>query len=176
MKITDLRTAGMRLASLSWRASVIVLIGSAAGLTYNAFSDAGVPLQTPDRLSSSDRISWSLYLEDLDLSLSEAKDAHDAGTALFIDARSSRSFAAGHIPGALSLPVGRFRKDGRKLLADIPKGTRIITYCSGSGCQTSISLANMLTTQLGYERTRAFYGGWRDWVSAGYPIEKGSAP
>lgn len=38
------------------------------------------------------------------VSLQDARDALDEGTAVFLDVRTSESYAASHIPGALSIP------------------------------------------------------------------------
>lgn len=38
------------------------------------------------------------------VSLQDARDALDEGTAVFLDVRSSESYAASHIPGAISIP------------------------------------------------------------------------
>lgn len=45
------------------------------------------------------------YPEIPRVGLAEAKEAYDNGTAVFVDVRDTGSFARGHIPGALSLPV-----------------------------------------------------------------------
>ncbi len=39
------------------------------------------------------------------VSLAQAKDAYDRGIAVFVDVRDSDSYIAGHIPGALSIPL-----------------------------------------------------------------------
>jgi rhodanese-related sulfurtransferase len=62
------------------------------------------------------------------------------------------------------------------VLKDIPKDARIITYCSGERCQSSITLARMLVERLGYSRTQVFFDGWSAWNAAGYPFVIGDAP
>jgi len=60
------------------------------------------------------------------ISLEEAKAHHDAGTAVFIDTHSPSVFAEEHIVGAINLPVSEGVPDVNK----IPKGKKIIAYCS----------------------------------------------
>jgi rhodanese-related sulfurtransferase len=45
---------------------------------------------------------------------------------VFVDVRSAGSYAASHIPGALSIPLGEL--DAR--LDELDPAARIITYCT----------------------------------------------
>jgi 3-mercaptopyruvate sulfurtransferase SseA len=58
--------------------------------------------------------------------LAEAKAAFDDGTAVFLDVRYADDYAAGHIPGAASIPLGEL--EGR--LGEIDPDDWIITYCT----------------------------------------------
>jgi len=60
------------------------------------------------------------------VSLEEAKAALDAGSAVFVDVRSHQAFAAGHIPGALHIPLA----DIEARLGELDKAEWIITYCT----------------------------------------------
>ena len=158
------------------KALVLVLIGAGAGIVYNAYSEAGIPLRTPDRIRVLDRVSWNLHVEGFRMTLEEAKRAHDGGEATFVDARVPTAYAAGHIAGALNIPMPAAEKSIQKVLGDIPKDALIITYCSGGSCQNSYTLARQLKQQLGYSRAKAFYQGWSAWYWAKYPINKGESP
>lgn len=60
------------------------------------------------------------------VNLAEAKAAFDARTAIFLDVRDASSYAAGHIPGALSIPLATLEERANEL-----KPTDwIITYCT----------------------------------------------
>ena len=158
------------------KAITILVVGSGAGLAYNAMSDSGIPLRTPRNVTASEHVNWSLYLEGVRASLADAKAAYDSGTVIFLDARVSRSYAAGHIPGALNLTPHDVSTDGRKKLVGIPRDAQIITYCGGARCQASVKLAHLLKQGLGFTRVRAFFDGWGAWIDAGYPVRKGSDP
>lgn len=60
------------------------------------------------------------------VSLDKAKEAFDNKTAVFVDVRDSASFANGHIPGAISIPVN----DLSKHLNELKQDAWIITYCT----------------------------------------------
>jgi rhodanese-related sulfurtransferase len=158
------------------RAAIILLVGLGAGLVYNAFSTAGIPLRTPIQPSFEELIKWSLHVEGLRVTLADAKQAFDRKEAVFVDARSVSEYVAGHIPGAVNLPVSEFESRGLEVLKDVPKDARIITYCAGESCQSSILLARMLVERLGYTRTQVFFDGWHAWSVAAYPFVMGDVP
>lgn len=60
------------------------------------------------------------------VSLEEAKAALDGKTAVFLDVRAAGSYAASHIPGALSIPLNEL--EGR--LDELDPADWIITYCT----------------------------------------------
>ena len=158
------------------KAVVLVLVGTGAGIVYNAFSEAGIPLRTPPRVRVADRMSWNLHVEGLRITLEEAKRAHDDGSAVFIDARVPGAYAAGHVLGALNIPVPAHEDGIRQVLGDIQKDRLIIVYCGGGSCQNSHTLARRLTKEFGYTRAKAFFEGWNAWFWANYPVNKGESP
>jgi len=94
---------------------------------------------------------------------------------LFIDSRSRDDFAAGHIPGALSVPLERIQRSRKtapgSVTLDFPGAQTLIVYCEGGDCQTSISLAKIIHDK-GYKDIRIFAGGWAEWHAAGLPEER----
>jgi 3-mercaptopyruvate sulfurtransferase SseA len=60
------------------------------------------------------------------VTLEDSKAAFDSGGATFVDVRSAGSFAAGHIPGALSIPLAEL--EGR--IGELDPDQWIITYCT----------------------------------------------
>lgn len=110
----------------------------------------------------------------LHVNLLEAKRTFDNNEAVFIDARTSREYATGHIPGALSVSPADFSSS--KALERLRRNQPVITYCSGETCQSSIVLAEMLIGVRGHLDTRVFFGGWDAWVAADYPVATGNPP
>src|SRR5687768_12696327 len=60
------------------------------------------------------------------ISLADAKKAFDEKSAVFIDTHVKDAYDAGHIPGAINVTV----QDLEAKFNTIPKGKRIIAYCS----------------------------------------------
>ena len=66
------------------------------------------------------------FPEIVRISLQEAKTAYDQDQALFVDVRDAESFAADHIPGAVSLPSA----EAANRLSELNPQQWIITYCT----------------------------------------------
>ena len=94
----------------------------------------------------------------------------DKGDALFVDARSQNDYDNGHIPGAVSLPVGQFEEQIESFLNRYPAEQHIVTYCSGRTCEDSHDLAQSLS-DVGFTNVRIFIDGFPGWEAEGYPIE-----
>jgi 3-mercaptopyruvate sulfurtransferase SseA len=60
------------------------------------------------------------------VSLADAKAGLDAGSAIFVDVRSARAYQAGHITGALSIPL----EEMESRLGELDKTEWIVTYCT----------------------------------------------
>ena len=84
-----------------------------------------------------------------------------------VDVRPPEEYQAGHIPGALSIPVAELRRR----LREIPKGREVIAYCRGRYCVYSLEAVTLLRKH-GYRARRADQG-LPDWKSAGFPVEPG---
>jgi 3-mercaptopyruvate sulfurtransferase SseA len=60
------------------------------------------------------------------ISLKEAKDAYDAGTALIVDTRSADAYNSERIKSSINIPYG----DLEKRIDELSKDKQIIFYCS----------------------------------------------
>ena len=109
----------------------------------------------------------------LPLGLMQVKELYDRKEALILDARVSESFAAGHIGGARSLPLGELEARLPRFIADVPPTTMIIAYCNGYGCRDSSELGARLL-RAGYRTVFVFDGGYPEWRDSNYPTEGGS--
>ena len=103
-------------------------------------------------------------------SVALAKEIFDNGNVLFLDARSQDDYEDGHIPGALSLPVGQFDERIESFLNQHSPDTRIVTYCSGRTCEDSHNLARLLS-DAGFTHVSVFIDGFPGWEAQGFPIE-----
>ena len=108
----------------------------------------------------------------VEIGIVAVKQLHDAGAALFIDAREDWEFAEGHIPGAINLPYEQAITDPARV-EQIDQGDKpIVTYCGGGSCEISISVAWELLG-VGKSHIAVYMGGFPEWVQAGHPVEKG---
>jgi rhodanese-related sulfurtransferase len=105
------------------------------------------------------------------ISLKNAYLAYENNSALFLDARNTEDYRAGHIRRAINLPVHAFM-DSLQFLESLDMNRLIITYCDGEDCNASIDLAADLK-MMGFTRVNFFFGGWQEWRDAGYPVESG---
>jgi rhodanese-related sulfurtransferase len=98
--------------------------------------------------------------------------------AVFIDSRGRQDFAAGHIPGALSVPLAEWKGQGERAsdgalseALSFPQDQVLVVYCEGGDCQTSITLARLIHER-GFTDIRILSGGWEEWIAAGLPVER----
>ncbi len=87
---------------------------------------------------------------------------------LVIDVRSPQEFSAGHIPGAVNIPID----DLARKLAEmkVSKDTTVVTMCEHGGRS---SRAAIELQKLGY--STASYCTLESWKKCGYKIETGDA-
>lgn len=100
----------------------------------------------------------------------EVEDLYTRGQAILIDSRTSAEYSAGHIPGAVSVPLDASAQGLAELAAKYPPTQCLVVYCQGGDCQTSAALARLIHDQ-GFRDIRVYAGGWTDWTSAGLPVE-----
>ncbi|GHC81318.1 ArsR family transcriptional regulator [Nocardiopsis terrae] len=62
------------------------------------------------------------------------------GTALVLDVRPAREYEAGHLPGAVSIPL----EELAERLDEIPEGTEVVAYCRGRYCVLSHEAVRLL--------------------------------
>lgn len=106
----------------------------------------------------------------------DAKKAWESREGLFVDARSKMEYEQGHIPGAISIPVGEFDAQYEKYKSKIKSAKQIITYCHGVGCQLSNKVAQKFWQDKGMRNVGSFFGGWPQWQQHNMPVETGPEP
>jgi rhodanese-related sulfurtransferase/DNA-binding transcriptional ArsR family regulator len=90
-----------------------------------------------------------------------------AGAVTVIDVRPTAEYAAGHIPGSLSIPVDELEAR----LAELPRGTEIVAYCRGPYCIYAPTAVNALRRR-GFQAQR-LEDGFPEWRLAGLPVVTG---
>jgi rhodanese-related sulfurtransferase len=122
-----------------------------------------------DRVAEVDRLARA-YTGDLDgierVTKEElAKRLRRKDDLLVLDVRPTEEYAAGHVPGAVSIPVAELRRR----LKELPKDIEVVAYCRGAFCAFAPEAARYLSKK-GF-RTRMMDVGLPDWEAAGLPIE-----
>ena len=100
--------------------------------------------------------------DELDpVTLPELRRLMRRGDATLVDVRPRDEYEAGHIPGALSIPVA----DLKRRLAELPKSKEVIAYCRGPYCVFSLQAITLLRRR-GYRARRA-EAGVAEWHADG---------
>src|SRR5215471_735388 len=85
-----------------------------------------------------------------------------------LDTRPANEYAAGHIAGALSVPVDELQRH----LRELPKGREYVAYCRGPYCVYADRAVTILTAQ--GRRARRLREGFPEWRAAGLPTQTGT--
>jgi rhodanese-related sulfurtransferase len=89
----------------------------------------------------------------------------DDTRALVVDVREPTEYAAGHVPGAVSVP----QADLALRLDDLPRNRELLVVCEGG--VRSIRAARFLK-QVGFSKVTNLAGGTSAWRRAGLPTER----
>jgi rhodanese-related sulfurtransferase len=90
------------------------------------------------------------------------------GDVVMVDVRLPSDFRAGHIPGAINLPKGRWEN-----AKGLSKDKLHVLYCYSQTCHLAAEAAVELLKQ-GY-RVQEMEGGYATWTASGYPVEQEAA-
>lgn len=82
-----------------------------------------------------------------------------------IDVRPPLEYAAGHVPGAVNIPMDELEQR----LADFDPGQEIVAYCRGPHCVLAFdAVARLREKGL---KARRLQDGYPEWKAAGLPVE-----
>jgi rhodanese-related sulfurtransferase len=87
------------------------------------------------------------------------------GDVLVVDVRPTAEFQAGHVAGAVSIPV----EELSQRLTDLPSDTQVVAYCRGPFCVYADEAVRTLRAQ-GRDAVR-LEDGFPEWARAGHPVE-----
>lgn len=88
----------------------------------------------------------------------------EAGDVTVVDVRPFEEYAAGHIPGAVSVPIDEL--DDR--LAELPEEVTIVAYCRGAYCVMAHDAVRFLTSH--GRRALRLDDGMLEWRLADLPV------
>jgi rhodanese-related sulfurtransferase/DNA-binding transcriptional ArsR family regulator len=86
---------------------------------------------------------------------------------VILDARPANEYAAGHIAGAISIPIDELQRRLRSL----PRGKHYVAYCRGPYCVYADRAVTLLKGS--GRRARRLVDGFPEWQAAGLPIARG---
>lgn len=89
----------------------------------------------------------------------------DRGEVVVVDVRPGPEYAAGHLPGAISIPPDRLDD----LLDELPTDGDVVAYCRGPYCVYADDAVRRL--QARGRRAMRLQDGLPEWRHAGHPIE-----
>jgi rhodanese-related sulfurtransferase len=92
---------------------------------------------------------------------------------LVLDVREPDEYAAGHLPGAVSVPRGLLEFKLSATPAMTPRDLKVVVYCK-SGGRAALAAASM--KDMGYLQVVSLVGGFDGWQSAGYPVVRPEQP
>jgi len=82
-----------------------------------------------------------------------------------IDVRPPEEYAAGHVPGAVNIPLSELEKH----LDEFDPKQEIVAYCRGPHCVLAFDAVAKLRDQ--GLKARRLQGGYPEWKTAGLPVE-----
>lgn len=92
------------------------------------------------------------------------------GLVTMLDVRPAQEFAAGHLPGAVNIPMPELEKR----LKELPARREVIAYCRGPYCLMSYDAVALLRRK--GLKARRLENGLPEWRVAGLPVERSALP
>ena len=126
-------------------------------------------------------IAGQAYLADVDRIVRTYLDAKDElepvpagdllerarkGLVTVLDVRPPQEFAAGHVPGAVNIPVHELERR----LAELPRRREVVAYCRGPFGLMSFDAVQLLRAK--GLKARRLQDGMPEWQLAGLPTER----
>jgi rhodanese-related sulfurtransferase/DNA-binding transcriptional ArsR family regulator len=165
-----LTTASAHLQTLK-QANLVVTRREGTKIFYRLAGDDVAALFALLRTVADDRLpdvrtAREAYLgDDTDaVSREELLDRVRSGRATVIDVRPAEEYAAGHIPGAVSVPLDELADR----LAELPADQEVVAYCRGAYCVLSHDAVRLLTAQ--GRTARRLADGMLEWRLADLPV------
>jgi rhodanese-related sulfurtransferase/DNA-binding MarR family transcriptional regulator len=90
-----------------------------------------------------------------------------AGDVAVLDVRPVEEYLAGHIPGAVSIPVGELAER----IDELPEDAEIVVYCRGEYCVLAYDAVRLLTDR--GRRAVRLNDGMLEWRLAEMPVDAG---
>jgi rhodanese-related sulfurtransferase/DNA-binding transcriptional ArsR family regulator len=141
---------------------------------YRLSSDSVVRLLTALRAVGQEQLAEvdklvKLYFDSKDslepVPARELLQRAKTGEVTVLDVRPPEEYSAGHIRGAINVPLAQLAKR----LDEIPRDKEIVAYCRGPYCLLAFEAVTQLR-DFG-RKARRLEDGFPEWKSAGLPVE-----
>lgn len=129
----------------------------------DAIQDLAVERVAEVRELVSDHLSGKDTLEAIPPA--ELTERVQSGEVILVDVRPPEEFRAGHLVGAVNVPLTQLND----YLERLPREREVVAYCRGPYCALAYDAVARLRNA-GY-RARRLEGGFPQWAAAGLPIE-----
>jgi rhodanese-related sulfurtransferase len=124
-----------------------------------------------NRIADGERAARAFLGEPIEaVSRAELVERVNAGMAVIVDLRPREEYAAGHVAGAISIPLPELEAR----LAELPEDLEIVAYCRGPYCAMAPEGVALLR-RLGRRATR-MEAGFPEWSLDGLPVATGVDP
>ena len=154
--LVSARKEGLRVYYSIAGDDVSLLLSSLRGVAEHRAADVDKLLQ-----------AWLAHRDELDpVPAREVLARLKSGLVTVLDVRPAEEFVAGHLPGALNVPVDRLEA----YLSKLPKRKVVIAYCRGPYCLMSFEAVEKLRKR-GFKAKR-LADGYPEWRAAGLPVER----
>lgn len=180
------QTAGMGLSTVSMHLQVLRQAGlvrtrrEGTTVHYRLAGDdvAGLYASVRDvavaHLADADRARAAYLAGDAtaeveDVSREELLRRARSGEVVIVDVRPRHEYAAGHIPGAVSVPL----EDVEKGLVELPDDVEVVAYCRGAYCVLAYEAVRVLNRH--GRPARRLREGMLEWRLSGQPVTTGVA-
>ena len=140
------------------------LAGDAVVALFDALGTAGQAY-----LADVDRIVRLYFTAKDDLEpvlATEVLDRARKGLVTVLDVRPPEEFAAGHVAGAINIPIHELEKR----LSELPKRREVVAYCRGPYCLMSFDAVQLLRRK--GLKARRLKDGLPEWRLAGLPTDR----
>ena len=123
------------------------------------------------RIADAERAAWSFLGGATEtVSRAELLDRVRRGSVIVVDLRPTEEYEAGHVAGAVSIPLGELEER----LAELPSDLEVVAYCRGPFCALAPQGVSLLRGA-GWQ-ARRLEDGFPEWRLAGLPVVTGPLP
>ena len=134
------------------------------------------------RLVAAMRAAGEAHVAELDKLIKEYLNAKDelepvaarelleratSGLVTILDVRPPEEYRAGHLPGAINIPLA----DVAKRVSELPADREVVAYCRGPYCLMSYDAVALLRKK--GRKARRLQDGYPEWKLLGLPVEQG---